>query len=82
VEEVKKFFVACGAVILSVTATFACWQTEQSPVMVRTVSLNGRVTFDDDWGGPRQSKMTFTLHKELRSIARRLANEVLTKNQL
>jgi len=71
---VTKAFICFAILLCLVTASFACFQTEQPPVAVRTISLNGRVTFDDDWGGPKQGKMTFTLHRAItfdRSEARK-----------
>jgi len=71
---VKKALTCSAILLCTVTVAFACWQTEQSPITFRATSLNGRVTFDDDWGGSKQGKMTFALHRAItfnRSEARK-----------
>ena len=46
---------------LGATYAFACWQVEQPPIVVRTVSLVARVTEND---APRR-RLTFSLHKAI-----------------
>jgi hypothetical protein len=61
VEGVKKALVASVISLLFVTAAFGLWALPPRPVILRTHSLNVRVT----WDGKPQSGSRFELHKSI-----------------
>ena len=58
----RRATITVGFLLCFVAAyAFGCWQTEQPPVVVRTVSLNARVTDND----VPKTHITFELHKAI-----------------